>query len=140
MGGRISPDGQWLAYVSDESGQFEVHVTSFPGGLGNLQVSSGGGTQVVWARSGRELFYRTGHALMAVPVDTRSGFVAGKPARLFDGRYFSGDAESPDYDVSLDGERFVMIETRGEDVTTNQVNIVLGWSNELNRRLRVPNP
>ena len=95
---------------------------------------------VVWARSGRELFYRNGQTLMAVPVDTRSGFAPGKPARLFDGRYFSSDTGSPAFDVSLDGERFVMIEARGEGVTTNQINVVFGWSSELNRRVNVPNP
>ena len=141
VGGRTSPDGRWLAYLSDESGQYEVRVTSFPNGSGNSPVSSGGGTQVVWARSGRELFYRKGNRLMAVPVDTRMGFVPGKPTQLFEGRYFdAGGAGSPTYDVSPDGERFVMIRTSGETAATNQVNVVMGWSNELTRRERAARP
>ena len=96
---------------------------------------------MVWARSGHELFYRKGQRLMAVPVDTRTGFVPGKPALLFEGRYFdAGGAGSPTYDVSPDGERFVMIRTNGEHAAINQVNVVMGWSNELTRRVRAARP
>src|SRR5207248_6427742 len=111
FGDRISPDGHWLAYISDESGHWETYVTSFPNGNGKWQISSGGGTQPVWARNGRELFYRSGDKLMAVQVDTRAGFAAGKPTMVFEGRYLAGAPGFPAYDVSLDGQRFVMIRT-----------------------------
>jgi eukaryotic-like serine/threonine-protein kinase len=137
FGDRISPDGRWLAYVSDESGQWETYVTSFPNGNGKWQISSGGGTQPVWARNGRELFYRSGDKLMVVRVDTRTGFAPGKPTLVFDGRYLTGAPGFPAYDVDLDGQRFVMIRTSGEDEVTKQVNVVLGWADELARRERV---
>ena len=132
---RISPDGRWLAYTSEESGQFETYVTRFPNGAGKSQVSSGGGTHPVWARNGRELFYLKDDKLMVVEVNTRSAFVAGKPVLLFQGQSVVPAGDST-FDVSLDGQRFVMIRTSGENVTANQVNVVLGWSDELTRRAR----
>jgi serine/threonine-protein kinase len=84
----LSPDGRWLAYQSDESGRAEIYVRPFPDvDAGRWQVSTGGGVQVAWARSGRELFYRNGAALLAVPVQTGTGFVAGTPKALFEGQY-----------------------------------------------------
>jgi serine/threonine-protein kinase len=133
---RISPDGRWLAYTSEESGQFETYVTRFPDGVGKSQVSSGGGTQPVWARNGRELFYLKDDKLMVVEVDTRSTFVAGKPVLLFQGQSLLGPAGDSTYDVSLDGQRLVMIQTSGASVTANQVNVILGWSDELTRQAR----
>ncbi len=85
----LSPDGRWLAYESDESGDAEIYVRPFPDvDAGRWQVSTGGGVQAAWARSGRELFYRSGTALLAVPVQTGTGFVAGTPKTLFEGQYF----------------------------------------------------
>jgi hypothetical protein len=136
---RISPDGRWLAYGSEESGQSEVFVTSLPNAAGKWQVSSGGGTQPVWARSGLELFYVNGDQLMVTAVDAHSGFAASKPALLFQGGPLVGIEGDATYDVSLDGQRFVMIRTSGERLT-NQVNVVLGWTDELARREREVKP
>jgi Tol biopolymer transport system component len=133
---RISPDGRWLAYASEESGQFETYVTGFPNGVGKSKVSSGGGVQPVWARNGRELFYLKDDKLMVVEVNARSTFAAGKPAQLFQRQSFIGPAGEASYDVSLDGQRFVMIQTSAEHVTASQVNVVLGWADELTRRER----
>jgi hypothetical protein len=68
---RLSPDGRWVAYTADQSGQPEVHVRDFPDGRTRLQVSSGGGDMPVWSRDGRELFYHAlaGNRLMAVPIE-----------------------------------------------------------------------
>ena len=132
LSGGISPDGRWLAYASEESGQFEIYVTSFPHGAGKSAVSSGGGNHSVWAKSGRELFYLNGDKLMAVDINTGSGFRAGTPTLLFQMRSMV-QTSGCSYDVSLDGQRFVMIQS-GEDVGAHQVNVVLGWSNELTRR------
>src|ERR1700676_5576985 len=71
---RFSPDGRWLAYISDESGRFEVYVQSYPGPGGKWQISTEGGTEPVWTRNGRELFYRSGDKMMAVDVATQPGF------------------------------------------------------------------
>jgi hypothetical protein len=135
VGSRISPDGRWLAYLSEETGQWEVNVTSFPDGHGTLQVSSGGATEVAWSRSGRELFYKSpnGGAFVAVPVDTRAGFVPAKPVRLFEAGSVSAFTGSATFDVSPDGERFVMVRTHGEDIAANALNVVLGWTDGLRR-------
>ena len=92
-GGVVSPDGRWLAYESNRSGAYEVYVQPFPDvDRGLWQVSTGGGTQPLWARNGRELFYvGPDGALMGVPVEARgSVWSAGPPMRLVEGRYFSG--------------------------------------------------
>ena len=99
----FSPDGRWVAYQSDESGQFEVYLTSFPESSRKLQVSAGGGTRAMWNGNGRELFYRNGDALMAVAVAATDGIRLGKPTRLFERRFVSG------FDVTPDGQRFVMV-------------------------------
>jgi hypothetical protein len=135
---RISPDGRWLAYASEESGHFEIYVTSFPSGTRKSQVSSGGGEYPVWARSGSELFYLNGDKLMVVGFNARSEFNVGKPTLLFQARS-AVQASGWPYDVSLDGKRFVMIQS-GDEGTTNKLNVVLGWSNELTRRARVARP
>jgi hypothetical protein len=136
LGSRISPDGRWLAYLSEETGQWEVNVTSFPDGHGTRQVSSGGGTEVAWSRSGRELFYKSanGGALVAVPVDTRAGFVPAKPVRLFEAGSLSAFTGSGTFNVSPDGERFVMVRAHGEEAAANALNVVLGWTDELRRQ------
>lgn len=88
--GEVSPDGRWLAYESNESGQFQIYVRPFPDvDAGRWQISPWGGTRPLWARDGRELFYVTPTGtLMAVPVDTATSFSAGTPVRLFDGPFF----------------------------------------------------
>ena len=93
--GEISPDGRWLSYESNESGQFQIYVRPFPAvDQGRWQVSTDGGRQPLWARDGRELIYVTSDGtLMGVPVDvgqTSASFVAGTPATLVggDGYYF----------------------------------------------------
>jgi serine/threonine-protein kinase len=95
--GEVSPDGRWLAYESDESGQFQIYVRPFPAvDEGRWQVSTSGGRQPLWARSGHELFYwgpGPDAALMAVPVEIASRFSAGTPVKLFDGTYYTAAGE-----------------------------------------------
>ena len=88
-GARFSPDGRWLAYVSIESGRPEVYVQPYPGPGGKWQVSIDGGTEPVWSRNGRELFYRSGNRMMAVETTMQPSFSAGKPRMLFEGPYFT---------------------------------------------------
>ena len=105
----VSPDGRWMAYESDESGQSEVYVRPFPDvDAGRWQVSTGGGMQPVWARNGGELFYRSGDAVMSVPVETSASFVSGNPVVLFTGQY-APSLGGRNYDVSPDGQRFLML-------------------------------
>jgi len=102
--GTVSPNGRWLAYVSDESGQIVVYVRPFPSGEGRYQVSAGSGTEPRWSRDGRELFYRSGNVLHHVAVEAGETFRAGRPAALFD-RVATG-ALVATYAPSADGSRF----------------------------------
>ena len=136
--GETSPDGRWLAYQSDESGETQVHVRPFPDANGgHWQVSASGGTKPVWSHDGKELFYLAGRAMMSVPIQTAPTFSAGNPAKLFEGRYSPG-LSSRAYDVSKDGQRFLMIKESSATAEANPspVNmvVVLNWFEELKRR------
>ncbi|MBI4476266.1 MAG: hypothetical protein HY654_03780, partial [Acidobacteria bacterium] len=126
----------WLAYESNESGQEEIYVRPFPNVAdGRWQVSSGGGNVPLWARSGRELFYRDGTSLMSVPVQTTPTFAAGTPRKLFEG-YVSGLGRT--YDVSRDGQRFLMIKdstAADQTMTAPSMVVVLNWFEELKAKL-----
>ncbi len=111
---RFSPDGRYLAYAADGLGQYEVFVEPYPPSGSPIRVSTGGGAQPRWSRDGRELFYLSGDGwLMSVPVSTTPAFTVGTPQRLFavNGGVLWADIKTnsgwPDYDVSLDGKRFL---------------------------------
>jgi serine/threonine-protein kinase len=131
-GAQFSPDGHWMAYVSNESGPFEVYVRPYPGPDRRLQVSTQGGTHPKWNPNGKELFYRTGNRMMVVEVSTRSGdIVLSQPRVLFEQRYAFGSAQTiANYDVSPDGQRFVMVK---DDSSSGRLNVVLNWFEELKR-------
>ncbi len=130
----FSPDGRWLAYISDESGRYEVYVQPYPGPGGKWQISTEGGTEPAWNRNGRELFYRSGDKMMAVEVTTQPAFAAGKPRMLFEGRYQPSPVQSTNYDVSPDGQRFLMLKPT-DQAAPAQINVVLNWFEELKRRV-----
>ena len=109
--GQISPDGKWVAYASDESGNWEIYVTSFPGAAGKWQVSRGGGTEPRWRGDGKEIFYiAPSGMLMAVPVNGESIFATGTPLPLFQihGRAPISSTDVFTYDVTKDGKRFLV--------------------------------
>jgi len=109
--GQVSPDGKWVAYASDESGSWEVYVTSFPGAVGKWQVSRGGGSEPRWRGDGREMFYIAPNGmLMAVSVNVESQFATGTPAALFQvhGRAPISSTDVFTYDVAKDGNRFLV--------------------------------
>ena len=128
----FSPDGRWLAYVSDESNRFEVYVRPFPGPGEEYQISMDGGSEPVWDRGGRELFFRNANQVMAVDVRTQPSFSAGRPRPLFTGP-FSRGPDSIDYDISPDGESFVMVNAGAEDRPATHVNVIFNWFEELKR-------
>ena len=133
---RFSPDGRWLAYISDESGRNEIYVQPYPGPGGKWQISTEGGTEPVWNRNGRELFYRSGNKMMAVDVTTQTGFAAGKPRMLFEGPYLPTPITFPNYDVSSDGQRFLMLKpTEQAQAAPTQINVVLNWFEELKQKV-----
>jgi serine/threonine-protein kinase len=133
---RLSPNGRWLAYVSDESGRGEVYVTAFPGSEGRWLVSTEGGGEPVWARNGQALFYRSGDRMMAVAVTTDATFGASKPRLLFETKALPDTG--PSYDVTPDGE-FLMIEPGESDTPPTQINVVLNWLQEVRHRVAASN-
>jgi serine/threonine protein kinase len=133
---QFSPDGHWLAYISDESGRFEIYVQPYPGPGGKWQISTEGGTEPVWNRNGRELFYRSGGRMMAVDIATQPSFTAGKPRMLFEGQYAPTPITFPAYDVTPDGQRFLMLKPSEQaEVAKTQINVVLNWFEELKQKV-----
>ena len=139
---KFSPDGRHLAYCSNESGRPQVYVQAFPGPGPKIQVSSEGGTDPVWRRDGRELFYRNGDSMIVVPVVTEPTFAAGRPQQLWKASYSHGMSSScgapgltsSNYDVTADGQRFLMV--RDDDIEkegSREIILVQGWAGELSR-------
>jgi serine/threonine-protein kinase len=125
---RLSPDGRWMAYRSNESGRFEIYVAPYPGPGGRAQVSTNGGSNPVWAPDGRELFFRSGNKLMAAAIETTPELRAGVPKALFEGR-FEG------FDIAPDGQRFVLVRPAYPDLPPKPLVVVLGWLDDLSRRV-----
>jgi eukaryotic-like serine/threonine-protein kinase len=126
---QFSPDGKWVAYASNESGRWEVYVTSFPEAKGKWQVSNAGGEQPKWRGDGKELFYLGEDArLMAVPVQTGQGFNAGAPAMLFQTNPKETVATSEQflYDVAPDGQK-ILVNTALKNAEAQPMTVILHW-------------
>jgi len=131
----FSPDGHWLAYASDESGRFEIYVQPYPGPGGKYQVSTDGGTEPIWNPHGKELFYRSGEKMMAADIAMQPSFSAGKPKMLFQGPYLPSAITYPYYDVSPDGQRFLMIKLDEQTSALTQIVVVQNWFEELKQKV-----
>ena len=132
--GQFSPDGKWVAYASNESGKWEIYVTSFPEPGGKWQVSTGGGEQPRWRGDGKELFYLSSDGkMMAAPVTIGANFDAGTPVPLFQAtpRPPVASAELFVYDVSRDGQRFLIITPVKQE--TAPMSVVLNWTAKLTK-------
>lgn len=152
--GTIAPNGRWLAYRSDESGQFEIYVEPFPGPGAKVPVSIGGGTQPAWSRDSNELFYRDNDGMMIAATISDGASISGGAAILDGaapsvgdrtplfpaGAYRSGGSSFRQYHVAPDG-RFLMQRRPGAESVDGgegpQITVVLNWFEEL--RARVPN-
>ena len=109
--GQISPEGKWVVYASDESGEWEIYVTTFPQAEGKWQVSRGGGTQPRWRGDGKEIYYIDSKGMLAAaPVNAEAVFSAGAPSTLFPvrGRASISSTDLYTYDVTKDGKRFLV--------------------------------
>jgi serine/threonine-protein kinase len=137
--GAVSPDGNWLAYESNETGDFEIYVRPFPGvNGGRWKISKTGGSQPVWRRDSKELFYwdKSG-ALTGVAIHAGPELRAEIPTKLLEPRYFRGNvAAGPTYDVSLDGRRFLVIKPVGnpmDNPTPMSIVVQQNWFEELKK-------
>jgi serine/threonine-protein kinase len=130
----FSPDGRWLAYASDESNRDEVYVRPFPGPGMKHQISSQGGIQPLWARNGRQLFFRWKDQLWAVDIRTDGGFSTGKPRLLFERPGYSPGSPIRSYDLSQDGQRFLMVKLeQRKPAPVTELTLVENWFEELKR-------
>jgi serine/threonine-protein kinase len=129
----ISPNGRWIAYRSDETGEPRIYVRPFPDvGRGPRPVSDGPGSDPLWRRDGRELFYFGPDAVMAVPVETGNTFKRGAPRLLFSLEPYY-QAANINWDISLDGQRFLMVKRGSASNAASQLVVVQNWTEELKR-------
>jgi eukaryotic-like serine/threonine-protein kinase len=132
-GARFSPDGRWLAYESAESGRAEVYVRAHGRSDRRWTISTEGGSAPLWSNRGREIVYLNGTKILAVPVATTPTFTAGVPAVLFDRR-----RRVLDYDVTPDGQRFVIAEGVETEPERPQIVYIPDWFEELKAKVPVP--
>jgi hypothetical protein len=136
----LSPDGKWIAFQSDESGRDEIYVRPFPAtDNGRWQVTTGGGEEPLWGRTGREIFFRAlSGEMMAAPVATSPSFTSGVPHILFMAKSYVRAPSYRAYDVTRDDQRFVMLRPAGDSLQTqpNQLVVVDNWFEELLPKLR----
>ncbi|MFZ0798381.1 MAG: hypothetical protein WAM98_11405, partial [Terriglobales bacterium] len=132
------PDGKWIAYESIEEGQNNVYVRAFPASSGKWQVSTEGGGYPKWTKGGKELIYfDRGEKMMAVDVETQPSFHTGTPHLLFDvpqGKYEMRTDPLVNFDVTKDGEKFVLVQFTGDNVDTGYVSVTLNWFEELRKK------
>jgi Tol biopolymer transport system component len=131
----LSPDGNWIAYSSDRTGSCEIYVERFPELGSRRQISTAGGAEAAWSPDGRELYYRERDRLMSVSIDTEDGFAVGSPMMLFGGFSQQPSCLFRNYDVSPDGERFLVPQaaTSADGVGAPDIVIVQNWFEELQR-------
>ena len=127
----ISPNGRWIAYESDESGQSEVYIQDYPERKKNpIRVSTSGGAFPKWSHNGKEIFYRDYDALMARTIGS-DGSITSEPRRLFDS-IIDYESTYNSYDISFDDKKFLIIR-QDPDSVPNQLNVILNWTEELQR-------
>jgi serine/threonine-protein kinase len=135
----VSPDGKWMAYMSNEGGDGGVYVRPFPDVTAGVeQVSTEGGNNPVWPRDGRELLYRNGNEILSVAVELSPTFRPRTPEVLFMGTYF--DEVGTQWDATRDGKRLLMLKPVASDaaeVRQNQIVVVQNWAEELKRLVPV---
>jgi hypothetical protein len=128
----VSPDGRWLAYVSNASGRDEVYVRAMPDDGARVQVSTDGAFEPLWSPTGRELFYRAGGKLVAARITWRGGAASVTREALFDDVYANTSTLHASYGVMPDGEHFVFVQPFGAQPKTI---VVVHWFEEVRRRM-----
>jgi len=132
---KLSPDGRFIAYDSNQSGQQEIYIRSFPEGTGLRRVSPNGGTQVRWRKDGKELFYVEGDSLMAAPISTTPTLTIGSAERLFSDAHltFGAGEDYLNYDVAPDGRKFIVREPELGDSEV-RIRVVQNWHEEFRKQ------
>ncbi len=128
----LSHSGNWLAYMSDRSGSYEVYVRPFPGPGAEHVISRGGGEEPVWSADDTELFYRPGPFLMVASLQTEPFQVLSREVVFADQVFWRGPHRAH-YDIHPDGQRFLMMNMQGSEGLRPKINIVLNWFEELKR-------
>ena len=133
---RFAPHGDWIVYVSDESGQNEVYIRRFPGAERGKRVSVRGGREPVWSADGTELYYRDGNRMMAIAITTEPELRLGNPVELWEAPHFSQEFGAWNYDVAADG-RFLMLKVpdTSNDETT-RIHVFLNWLADVEKRMQ----
>jgi len=128
---QLSPDGRWLAYVSDLSAKQEVYVQPFPGPGPSQQVSTDGGLDPLWSPDGRELFYTSNDKLMVATVTSTPAFAADRPRVLYEGRFRGSTNGKTSYSISPDGQRFLRVQQAQRESAVTRIEVVIGWAGQL---------
>jgi eukaryotic-like serine/threonine-protein kinase len=135
----FSPDGRWLAYMSNESGSYEAYVRPFPGPGGKWQISTGGGLYPKWSRNGKELFYRTADSKIMAVTYTASddSFHADKPQLWSPGQFTDRGLGFYNFDLHPDGKRFAVLKAPGTEqaAAVNHVSFIFNFFDEIRRKL-----
>jgi Tol biopolymer transport system component len=134
----LSADGEWLAYVSDESGRREVYVARFPEMTQRTAISIDGGSEPLWNPRGGELFFRKDDRMMVVDFTPGPRPEVGRSRVLLEGRFVPGTPYGRNWDISPDGESFIMITSTERSSPPHQIHVVLNWFAELERLVPVP--
>jgi serine/threonine-protein kinase len=135
----LSPDGRWLAYVSNETGRSEVYVQRYPDLSGKWQISNEGGTEPAWSSSGDELFYRSGRQMMVVAMTVAQELRPGRPQMLFEGNFLQDVQYGRGYDVAPDDQGFVLIEQSSGVHSEYDLRVALNWLSEIDQLVTEPN-
>lgn len=130
---RVSPDGGWFAYISNESGRNEVYLKSFTGGPGKWQISTDGGDEPLWSSTGDELFYRTATSLMATSVSTQGAFRNETPHELVSGAFVKTGIPLGSSGVSPDAKRFLLLQAVDQARPVSEIRLITNWGEELTR-------
>ena len=130
----FSPDGRWIVYVSDESGRDEVYVQGYPDADRRWTISTDGGREPIWSADGTEIFYRNGQQVLVVDVTHDDTFEANSPRVLFEARFGSHTSGLPNYDVSRDGQRFLML----TDSSPAELRVIENFGEMVAERLSSP--
>jgi serine/threonine-protein kinase len=131
--GQLSPDGRWVAYQATVSSRQEIFVAPFSGSGERRLVSTDGGTEPLWSRDGRELFFQSGSRLMGVTVTPGARFSTSPPRPVHEGRFTRTITGNTSFSIARDGTRFLRIQPVGQETSITHIELVLNWFSELRR-------